>query len=230
MGLSFYGFCIHTMLTVIKKKSSDVKLEAVDGGWRLYALSEEQGEFELTGPLGYVITQAFKPYLKEAQAEREELQASLEVLATEAKDSLHSSNSKDDKKWTYSFDGEKFHHGTFDSLDDALADAQMEALALDDNTTTAVFGTCTEPSNESFFPDSDEITNYMACQAEDEGGEYALDYPDASEEAELELSNALHGLLSWWCKKHEITPNFFNVEKTQKYDINTWQPIEESEA
>lgn len=172
MGLSFYGFCIHTMLTVIKKKSSDVKLEAVDGGWRLYALSEEQGEFELTGSLGYVITQAFKPYLNEAQAEREELQASLEILATEAKDSLHSSSSKDDKKWAYSFDGIRFHHGTFDSLD----------------------------------------------------------YPDASEEAELELSNALHGLLSWWCKKHEITPNFFNVQNTQKYDVNTWQPIEESEV
>lgn len=133
------------------------------------------------------------------------------------------------KGWAYSFDNENFSSGMFSTKKEALSDAQREGLARneqnDENNQFIYIAKSEHATNEQFFPDADIITEHMFCNAEDVGGDYADKYPDVSVEAEEELTDALHKLLSDWCNKHEVAPSFYTVSESKKYNISTLKPV-----
>ncbi len=70
--MSYDGFDVQAMLNFMSEEANTIKLEKIDARkWRLYVLSDGYGEFELEGTLFQVVMKAFKPYLNEAQIERE---------------------------------------------------------------------------------------------------------------------------------------------------------------
>ena len=126
--------------------------------------------------------------------------------------------------WCYSFDNIDFSNGTFSDKDIALADAKKEGLGRNSegqSLDTIYLAKADFATNEQFFPDADLITEHMALQAEDVGGDYAENYPDVSKEAEEELTKELESLLSKWCEKNKVAPTFFNVSNSQSYDLRT---------
>ncbi|EKO3650561.1 hypothetical protein M3910_000279 [Vibrio metschnikovii] len=130
------------------------------------------------------------------------------------------------KQWCYSFDNKNFSNGTFNTKKAALENAHKEGIARnneeDSNNIKLIYvAECESPLNERMFPDADIIIEHMACQAEDIGGEYANDYPDVSQEQEDDLTHQLHELLNDWCKKCDVSPLFFSVSESKKYDLNT---------
>ncbi|MBD1582815.1 hypothetical protein [Pseudoalteromonas sp. S16_S37] len=129
--------------------------------------------------------------------------------------------SKRNDAWCYSFDGENFTSGTFTSIESALQDARNKA----DDSAKVYLAPCETYDNSRFFPDADELINYMGNQADDVGGEYANDYPDVREEAENELTEKLHDLLNKWCDKHDVAPSFYGVGTAELYDLKTLQPV-----
>lgn len=124
------------------------------------------------------------------------------------------------QEWCYSFDNSVFKSGSFATRKLALEDARKEANALnkenDENIKHVYVAKCELTENSSLFPDSEIIIEHMQCQAEDVGGEYAESYPDVSDEAEKELTEQLHRLLSDWCSKHEVSPTFYTVFESKK--------------
>lgn len=124
-----------------------------------------------------------------------------------------------DKKHTeycYSWNGEDFNSGTFDSVQEALADAAVEN---DGEYFLVYVGEASRPSNSMFFPDAHVLIEQMYEQAGDYAGEHASDYPDASTEAVDDLTVQLHKLLSDWCEKHGISPTFYHIDNTKEYPI-----------
>lgn len=135
-----------------------------------------------------------------------------------------------DKQWCYSFDNRNFSNGTFDTQKAALEEAQEVGIATNKegecNKIKHIYvAECESPLNERMFPNADIIIEHMACQAEDIGGEFASDYPDVSEEQEKDLTRQLHELLNNWCKQSDVSPSFFSVLESKKYDLNTLRLI-----
>ncbi|PSW29155.1 hypothetical protein C9J21_19915 [Photobacterium phosphoreum] len=130
------------------------------------------------------------------------------------------------KSWCYSFDNEQFRSGTFATRKAALQDAQKEGLAINkekyNNKIEWIYiSECKPAVNKDMYPDADIIIEHMECQAEDIGGEYTNEYPDVTTEQKDELTDQLHELLDRWSNKHNITPTFYTVFKSNKYDLKT---------
>lgn len=126
--------------------------------------------------------------------------------------------------WCYSFDGEDYSSGTFASEQVALTEAQKAAAEFD--TVKFLYVAKAEAQkNHSFFPDGSDIIEHMANQADDVGGDYVNNYPDVSDEAELELTTELHALLEKWCEKHSVSPSFYLVSDPVVYDVVTLKVI-----
>jgi hypothetical protein len=135
---------------------------------------------------------------------------------------------KSNKGWCYSYDNSNFNGGTFDTKKLAIEDAQREGQlrnAEGEDNQFIYISQAEMAVNASFFPDADTITEHMACQAEDVGGEHADSYPDVSTEAENELTVALHNLLTDWCVKNDVSPTFYNVGPSKKYSLQTGQLV-----
>lgn len=134
------------------------------------------------------------------------------------------------KSWCYSFDNEKFRSGTFTTRKAALKDVQAEGFAIneeeDNNKIKWVYvAECKLAVNEDMFPDANIILEHMEFQAEDIGGEYGNDYPDVTKEQKDELTDQLNELLSRWSNKNDITPTFYTVFSSKKYDLKTLESI-----
>jgi hypothetical protein len=133
------------------------------------------------------------------------------------------------KQWCYSFDNTDFTSGTFEDKTKALQDAQEEGLARikeGEELEKIYLATAELPNNKQFFPDASMITEHMALQAEDVGGEHANEYPNTSKEAEEELTEQLEALLTKWCDRHEVTPTFYTVSNSEQYSLQTLEKIE----
>lgn len=131
-------------------------------------------------------------------------------------------------KYCYSWGGEKYNNGTFNSAQEALEDAIKEAVLhqADEglNPDSVYIAEAMTYQNSSFYPDADIIIEHMACNADDQGGEYAEDYLDFDKDAEIELTKMLHEVLDKWCAKHEISPSFYQVGPSVKYCLATAKP------
>ena len=117
--------------------------------------------------------------------------------------------------YAYSFDETDFSSGVFETLEKAIADAQLNADGFD----RVFVGRVKNPVNSDFYPDADVITEHMLIQAEDVAGEYAEDYIDVSAEAEKDLTEYLHRMLDNWCRKYCISPSFYEVLEIKEYKL-----------
>lgn len=119
-------------------------------------------------------------------------------------------------EYCYSWNGEDFKSGTFDSVKAALDDA----VADNDGEHTHVYiGQVERPSNSCFFPDAGDLLEHMDSQAYDYAGEYSADYLDVSDEAKAELNELLSSLLDSWCRKHGVSPSFYQVGNVKEYPL-----------
>lgn len=126
------------------------------------------------------------------------------------------------QEWCYALDGENFMSGTFSSKSEAVEQCKKEFLDHCDDSDSSDLLTvaiCTKPKNSDLFPDADDIIEHMANQADDIGGEYANDYPDASPENQELLTVMLHTTLNEWCDKCEIIPSFYTVGATEEVEL-----------
>lgn len=132
-------------------------------------------------------------------------------------------------QYCYSWDGKNYNNGTFNSAQEALDDAIKESVEhqVDEgiNPDSVYIAEAMTYQNSSFYPDAEIITEHMACNADDQGGEHADDYPDFDKDAENELTQMLHEILDKWCDKHDISPSFYQVGPAVKYNLATSNPV-----
>ena len=132
-------------------------------------------------------------------------------------------------QYCYSWDGKNYNNGTFNSAQEALDDAIKESVEhqADEgiNPDSVYIAKAMTYQNSFFYPDAEIITEHMACNAYDQGGEHADDYPDFDKDAEAELTKMLHEVLDKWCTKHEISPSFHQVGPAVRYCLATAKPI-----
>ncbi|MEC4729117.1 hypothetical protein HWQ46_26800 [Shewanella sp. D64] len=77
----YCGFSVSEMLNGLNRESNSVVLTKVENEeWHLYVMSDLHGEFESTGPLGYVLMKASKPHRKKWKSERKQLIKGWQVL------------------------------------------------------------------------------------------------------------------------------------------------------
>lgn len=134
------------------------------------------------------------------------------------------SSQKKDGLWCYSLDNEDYSSGTFASVKSALTAGQKEAkdkIADGEKVDVIYVAKAEQQHNYSFFPDGGDIIEHMADQADAEGGDYANNYPDVSDEAKQELTTQLHALLEKWCETHGVSPSFYKVSDPVAYDAVT---------
>lgn len=81
----YLGFSIEAMLYFLNMYCNEVKLSKAGDGWLIYALSDEHGEFEMAGSLGVCVSQAFKPFIERAKAQRKKAADQLEKLMADVK-------------------------------------------------------------------------------------------------------------------------------------------------
>lgn len=81
----YLGFSIEAMLCFLNMYCKEVRLNKAGDGWLIYVLSDKYGEFEMAGSLGVCISQAFKPFLGRAKAQRKEFADQLQKIMAEAK-------------------------------------------------------------------------------------------------------------------------------------------------
>lgn len=68
---TYLGFDLSSMLFWLSKYCSTVDLKMKKfGEWRLYVFSDEYGEYEKTGSLFSITTQAFKPFVERAKVDK----------------------------------------------------------------------------------------------------------------------------------------------------------------
>lgn len=69
-GFIYKGFSIYSMLSYLQKYSTKLSFNAVNAiEWHLYAHSEEHGEYDSTGTLSRIVSQAFEPHIEQAIAD-----------------------------------------------------------------------------------------------------------------------------------------------------------------
>ncbi|WPC72964.1 hypothetical protein [Vibrio porteresiae] len=133
------------------------------------------------------------------------------------------------KQWCYSFDDKNFANGTYDTkkacLEAARKDGHTKRQVGMSDVKHAYLAQCETPPNERMFPDADFILEYMADQAGLMAWGAENDYPDVTQQQEDDLTIQLHELLSNWCKKYGVSPSFFMVYKSIKYDLSSLKPI-----
>lgn len=115
------------------------------------------------------------------------------------------------KTYSFSFDGESFT-GTFDSVEDAVAEAKE--YSCEDHSSVDV------GENGEFYPsvDGEWCMDMLREQAANECGESADSYLYlVPKEAEKELTEMLTDTFNEWAKKHGQEPNFYPVNNIKSY-------------
>lgn len=70
VSLIYKGFNVHQMLNYIDEYCTSVSLIGSGGGWVLVVHSEDFGREEYRGALGFIVMQAFRPFLDRAKRDR----------------------------------------------------------------------------------------------------------------------------------------------------------------
>jgi hypothetical protein len=120
-------------------------------------------------------------------------------------------------KFSFSFDNESFGD-TFDSIEEALHDAKIQASFFDEPIKTVYIGEIWE-----FEPivDADSVIERIQNDAEDEAGECVDDYlEDVRIADELKLQEMLTETFNKWAKETGNEPKFFTVKEVQEYSLD----------
>jgi hypothetical protein len=113
---------------------------------------------------------------------------------------------KDSDIW-WSVDEENYNYSSLEELLDAEWD-QFEYLK---EGSVVYYGEIKLPSTS--FIDADDIVEMISERAYEDGGEYADNYPNCSDEDLKELSDFI---IAWQAK---FTPRFFTIKKSKEYTL-----------
>lgn len=107
----------------------------------------------------------------------------------------------------WSIDEENYNYESLDELLDAEW-GQQEHLK---EGATVYYGTIKIPSTS--FVDASDIIDVISERAYEEGGEYAEDYPDYSEQDEKDLQE----FITQW--QARFSPRFFTIKESKEYTL-----------
>ena len=114
--------------------------------------------------------------------------------------------------WCHSHDGENFTSDSFDTKEEAIADA-IENYEY----TTFYIGKAVE--HEPYI-DADDIFERLNEQACDQCGEYAENYLYyVKEEDKEKFEKAINDIFKKWAKETKNNPTFFTVEDIEKIEV-----------
>ncbi|BAK75776.1 hypothetical protein NH8B_0944 [Pseudogulbenkiania sp. NH8B] len=120
------------------------------------------------------------------------------------------------KEYCWSNNGEEYH-GSFTSIDEALDD-YLNTYDVDDAAHVHI-GEAKHYAPGSPVSLADDVLEQMNCQAADEAGEHADDWPHLPYDKLNELGQMIQDFV--W--QHDA-PTFYTVENTVLYDVSTRQP------
>ncbi len=124
------------------------------------------------------------------------------------------------EKWCYSWDGEDYSSGLFNTEKEAIDEARKK-----DSLGEVWIAKASKLELKWNFAE-DEILMFMEENLEDECGEYgecALDH--VTEEQAKDLANMIDEAIQAWVKKHKIEPQCYSV-----YDSYLYRFYEEAEV
>ncbi len=131
-----------------------------------------------------------------------------------------------DKKISYSFDNVHYH-GTYDTEEEALAEALAENSILEKHDPGTVhdevyIGDC-EFFQPSLYGSGWDIIESIRYQVDDEGfGEYADEYLNIDDKAVIEeLEIEIEKVFRDWIERHGLQPTFFKVSGYDIYKYDT---------
>ena len=81
----YLGFDLQSMLFRLNEYCESVTLCKSNNEWRLHVISDDYGEYENTGSLFYITSQAFKPFVDRAKKERATAKEQLDKIITNTK-------------------------------------------------------------------------------------------------------------------------------------------------
>ena len=78
MGFKYLGWTVDSMLNYLNKNCDSVILRSEpDGEWILTVVSDTLGEFEKKGSLRGVVVSAFKPFIDDANKQRDKMKITI---------------------------------------------------------------------------------------------------------------------------------------------------------
>lgn len=114
-------------------------------------------------------------------------------------------------KYSFSFDGERYY-GDFDSFDEALADARVEAADYPDATKVYI------GKNYQYIPhiQAHRVIEDIQYDAFDEAGEAAEGYLEyVSTPSMVKLEKMLTKTFNQWAKESNNEPSFYIVQEIE---------------
>lgn len=117
-------------------------------------------------------------------------------------------------QYCYSWDGENYSFGLFDTVEDALKDAKASSDKKEVYIGQAVF------PELAWFSCEEEIILSMEENLRNECGEYAEDALDITNEMESDLSSMIDKTVQEWIDKYRIKPTCYTVIDSRLYQLN----------
>lgn len=119
------------------------------------------------------------------------------------------------EQYCYSWNGEDYGYGLFDSIEDAIKDAKQSWPERN----AVYIGIAVEPGLR-WFSNEEDIICSMEENLRDECGEYAENALDITDEMETVLGKMIDETIEKWINKYHIKPNCFTVINSQLYQLN----------
>ena len=110
-------------------------------------------------------------------------------------------------KYAYSYD-EEIYHGSFDTKEQAIAELDGRGGWV---------GECHDPSPPESWWNAEDWIEHVLCQDEYSGewAEYTL---ATTKEQREELEAEVRKLMAAWLDRHDLRPNFFNVQNAERVE------------
>lgn len=114
----------------------------------------------------------------------------------------------------YSVNNEEFNHS---ELNDAVAEVFDEVDIAIGSVRTVFEGDAIRWKASDFGPY--DIIDTLACNAGDNAGEYADDWPEVTKDQEDELHALVRDVVDKWADDHGLQPNFYHVENVKEIQV-----------
>lgn len=113
---------------------------------------------------------------------------------------------KPSKQWCYSWDGENYSNGLFDSKEEALKDAKDSMTDAEE----VYIGIAVSPKLR-WVSNEEQIIESMNENLYDDCGEYAEEGLEVTTEQEVDLGRMIDKAVEEWIDKHHIRPTCYSV-------------------
>jgi hypothetical protein len=106
---------------------------------------------------------------------------------------------------------EVYHHGPFDTL--AEAEAEAAHLMAEDDADVATVGEGEEVCLR--LPDADDVIERIELDLYEQCGDTHTDYLNHTKEAKAELTEAVEKVVADWMTKYDLWPTFCKIEQVK---------------